>query len=271
MGNLILKKLNFILLVIFFSIFGSNYGVLAADNNANQDIVVKDFTWKSSGRGRAAILKDITLKNLSLTDYKNIAIKIDLYSTAETSLGSLRGTIHDTLPGGSEKIFYDINFGIMSTSLEDSTVKVLSAEEEGAGAISFVGRSIVVKDVKFSEAQYGTEGFIKEITLENISSKNYKDVKLKISDLGVKSEKVGYQGYVTKIKVDKVIPANSTVTLKNINIGFSHPDAKEKYVEVSEATPVSNKELKYLYVNKKDSINIVDSKINNEEERKLSL
>lgn len=246
--------------------------VFGASNNAKQDIVVKDYTWKSYGTGRAAILKDITLKNLSLTDYKNIEIEIDFYSKAGTPRGSIRGTVQDKLPAGSEVTYNNIKFGIMNTSLEDSTAKVVSAEESGAGPISFIGRSLIVKDVKFSDAQYGTESFIEEITLENKTDQNYKDVKIKISDLGVQGAKVGYEGYVNKIKINKVIPANSTVTLKNINIGFAHPDSKKKLVVVSEATPVSTKELKYLYGKQKDSIEIKQQGVQvSEEEKRLSL
>ncbi len=271
MLNLHSKILNYIsiILLVFLTVQAQN--VFGESNNAKQDIVVKDYTWKSYGPTRPAILKDITLKNLSLTDYTNIEIEIDFYSKSGTPRGSIRGVVKEILPAGSEVTYNNIKFGIMNTILEDSTAKVVKAKEEGAGPISFVGRSIVIKEVEFGEAQFGTEAFIKKITLENKTDINYKNVKVKISDLGVQGAKVGYEGYVNKIKINKVIPANSTVTLENINIGFTHPDSKEKLVTVSEATPVSTKELKYLYGKQKDSVKITQGAQISEKEKRLSL
>ena len=271
MPNFNCKILKLPIIFIFIFIVAATPNSFGESNNAKNDIVVKDYTWKSHGPGRAAILKDITLKNLSLTDYKNIEVEIDFYSKSGTPRGSVRGTVKKSLPAGSEIRYENVKFGIMNTTLEDSTAKVVNAAEEGVGPISFFGRSIIVKDVQFSESQYGTESFIETITLENKTNQNYKDVKIKISDLGVQGAKVGYEGYVNKIKINKVLPANSTVTLKNINIGFSHPESKEKLVIVSDATPVSNKELKYLYGEQKDSIEIKQGKQISEQEKRLSL
>lgn len=265
------KQIFIPILALFFLTITSPTNTAAEENSAKQDIAVKDYTWKSSGRGRVGVLKDITLKNLSLTEYKNIQVEVELYSRSGTPLGSLRTTLKDLLPAGSEKTYYNVNLGIMNTDLEDSTARIVSADEKDAGPISRIGRSILVKDYEFSKAQYGTESFIKSITLQNTTNKDYKNVIIKISDLGVGGAKAGYEGYVTKATINKVLPANSTVTFREINVGFTHPDSKEKYIVVSDATPVSKKELKYLYSEQKDSIEIKESSADLEEERKLSL
>jgi hypothetical protein len=84
-------------------------------------LLVKDYKWASGGMGRPAIMKEITLQNVGKYDYENISIEVDLYTKNDIPLGSLRGTIHDILPHGSEKTFYNVKFGIMSAELQNTT------------------------------------------------------------------------------------------------------------------------------------------------------
>lgn len=270
MHNTFRKTVCFSVLA-FLMILSVNSAATGAENSAKKDIAVKDYTWKTSGRGTMGVLKDITLKNLSLNEYKNIQVEIDLYTREGNPDGSLRTTLKEILPAGSEKTYYNVRLGIMNSDLAESTAKIVSAEEKDAGPISKIGQSILVRDVKFSDIHYGTEAFIESITLQNNTNQDYKKIILKISALGVSGAKAGYEGYVTKATINRILPANSTVTVKGINVGFTHPDAKDRYVVVSEATPVSKKELKYLYAEQKDSIEIEKGSADFENEKKLSL
>ncbi|NIP29374.1 MAG: hypothetical protein GTO02_03185 [Candidatus Dadabacteria bacterium] len=246
---MIIKKniIIFSLLFIIISIITINTTPAnAGSNEATKDIAVKDYTWSSSGTGRAAVLKNITLKNTSTKDYKNIEIKIDLYTRAGTPLGTLRGTIKKILPAGSEQTFNNIKLGIMSADLEDSTARVVKAELSGRARFQDPKNLIIIKDWKFEGDNYSTEGFIKEITIENRSDKHFKNINLKISNLGTKGPKVGYEGYVSKITIHKILPAKTTRTFKDINVGFSHPDVTERLITVSDAKIITRKELRYL-------------------------
>ena len=148
-------------LIIFISLLILNTDTaFSAKNDADTDIAVKDYTWLSSGSGRAAILKDITLINKSSKDYKNIEVKIDLYSRSGVPLGTLRATINKILPSNSEQTYKNIKMGIMSTSLEDSTAKIVRAELSGRAKFEDPRNLIVIKDWKFKGGNYSTEGFI---------------------------------------------------------------------------------------------------------------
>ncbi|MBI2487555.1 MAG: hypothetical protein HYW01_11515 [Deltaproteobacteria bacterium] len=209
-------------------------------------IEVKDFKWRSGGMGMAGIIKEITLDNKGKMTYKNIEIEVELYTNNDIPLGSLRSTIHNVLEGGSEKTFYNVNFGIMHSELEKTAFRVTGAELVEKGPPSLPKDLILVKNWEWSGAQYGTEGILKEITLENRSDRNYKDIKIMVGNLGVgDSNKVGYDGYTSRAVIHDVLPAKSTKTFKDINVGFKHPATKESYISVIDAKLISAKELRY--------------------------
>jgi hypothetical protein len=214
-------------------------------------IEVKDFKWRSGGMGRAGIIKEITLDNRGKTTYKNIEIEVELYTNNDIPLGSLRSTIHDVLEGGSQKTFYNVNFGIMHSELEKTVFRVTRAELVEKGPPSLPKDLILVKNWEWSGAQYGTEGILKEITIENRSDRNYKDIKIMVGNLGVgDANKAGYDGYTSRAVIHDVLPAKSTKTFKDINVGFKHPDTRESYINVIDAKLISAKELRYRLAEK---------------------
>lgn len=114
-----------ILLSVFIGMFAPLSGAVDRElESPKRVIVVKDYKWASGGMGRPAIMKEITLQNIGKYDYKNIGIEVDLYTKNDIPLGSLRGTVRDVLPHGSEKTFYNIKFGIMSAELQNTTARV---------------------------------------------------------------------------------------------------------------------------------------------------
>ncbi|HWP91900.1 MAG TPA: hypothetical protein VNN20_06860 [Thermodesulfobacteriota bacterium] len=214
-------------------------------------VVVKDYKWLSGGMGQAAILKDITLENKGKKDYKNLQVEVELFTTNDIPLGSLRSTIHETLPAGSENTFHRVNFGIMHSPLEKTVLRIVSAETIEQGPPGSPKDLILVKDWQWTGGQYGTEAILKEITLENKSGQHYKDIKIKVDNLGVGgSSKVGYEGYTSRIVIHDVLPAGSTKTFNNINVGFKHPDTKNSHISVSDAVAISTKELNYRLAEK---------------------
>ena len=214
-------------------------------------IVVKDYKWLSGGMGQAAILKDITLENKGKKDYKNLQVEVELFTTNDIPLGSLRSTIHETLPAGSENTFQRVNFGIMHSQLEKTVIRIVSAEAIEQGPPGSPKDLILVKDWQWTGGQYGTEAILKEITLENKSGQHYKNIKIKVDNLGVGgSGKVGYEGYTSRIVIHDVLPAGSTKTFNNINVGFKHPDTKNSHISVSDAVAISTKELNYRLAEK---------------------
>lgn len=246
MLNTIMRNLFITLTVIFSTLIIYSTNIYAATNEAKSDIVVKDYTWSSSGTGRAAILKDITLVNKSSKDYKNIEFKINLYSRNDIPMGTLRGTIQKILPANSEQTYSNIKMGIMNTDLQESTAKIVRAELSGRARFEDPKNLIIIKNWEFKGGNYSTEGFIEEITIENKSDRHFKNIDLKVSDLGTRGPKVGQEGYVTKVTIHKILPAKTTRTFNNINVGFSHPDVTERMITVSDAKIITSKELRYL-------------------------
>lgn len=207
-------------------------------------IVVKDYKWASGGMGRPAIMKEITLQNIGKYDYKNIGIEVDLYTKNDIPLGSLRGTVRDVLPHGSEKTFYNIKFGIMSAELQNTTARVAGAELIEEGTPAQAKDLIQVKGWEWSGGQYGTEGMLKSITLVNRSGDNWKDIKIRVDFLGIPGAKVGIRGFTSRATIHDILPARSERTYNNINVGFRHPDARSVDISVMSAKQISEKELK---------------------------
>ena len=271
------------LILVIIAIFSFLYcnNVKSEEISAKEAIVVLDYSWASGGKGMPAIISDITLKNTSIKEFTNIDIEIELYTELNTPLGSLRSTIKDILPPGSEKTFYNVKFGIMSSELEKSTARVVRADHVDLGTPQQAAQLILVKNWEWSGAQYGTEGYLKKITLENRGNYNYKDINIKISDLGVSGPKVGPEGYETNIVIHSYLPAKSTRTFRNINVGFKHPDSTKTNIYVVKAKKMSDKELRYELASETDSKtkedityhekSPLDSEELSPEEQKLSL
>lgn len=217
---------------------------------AERVIVVKDYVWASGGPGRPGIMREITLENKGKMDYQNIEIEADFYTTNDIPLGSLRSTINEVLPAGSEKTFYNLNFGIMHSELRNSIARVVGAEVIETGVPTKAKDLILVKDWEWSGGQYGTEGIIKEITLENNSTDNWKDIKIRIDFLGTSGGKVGTSGFTSRAVIHDILPAKSTRTYGGINVGFRHPDAREVNISVMSAKPISDKEVRYRQAKK---------------------
>lgn len=248
----IIKSLIPVVFLIIFSLplLPVQHVMAQTDTDVNENILVKDFVWKSGGRGQSATLKEITLKNTGIREYTNIEIEIELYSRTDTPQGSLRSTIKDILPAGSEKTFYNIQFGVMHTDLENATARVVRAEEIEKGTPTHPRHLLLVKDWEFTGGRYGTEGILESITIENRSNFNFKDIKIKLSNFGVSGPKVGAEGYTSRVVIHDVIPAKSEKTFKNINVGFRHPDATRYNIYVMDAERISSKELRYLRAEK---------------------
>ena len=235
----------------FIGGFTSFADALPKAESPKEVIEVKDFKWRSGGMGRAGIIREITLNNIGKMTYKNIEIEVELYTNNDVPLGSLRSTIHDLLEGGSEKTFYNVDFGIMHSELEKTVFRVTRAELVDKGPPSLPKDLILVKNWEWSGAQYGTEGILKEITLENRSDRNYKDIKIMVGNLGVGgSNKAGDDGYTSRAVIHDVLPAKSTKTFNEINVGFKHPAARESYISVIDAKLISAKELRYRLAEK---------------------
>ncbi len=103
---------------------------------------------------------------------------------------------------------------------------------------------ILVKSWEWSGGQYGTEGILKEITLDNRSSEAWKDIEINVNFLGTKGGKMGVKGFTSRAVIHDVIPPRSERTYYGINVGFRHPDSKEVLITVRRAKPISDKELK---------------------------
>ncbi|TFG78034.1 MAG: hypothetical protein E4H21_01295 [Thermodesulfobacteriales bacterium] len=207
-------------------------------------LVVKDYKWSSGGMGRAAIMSEITIENRGENDYKDLSVEVDLYTANDIPLGSLRTTIKAILPSKSEQTFYNLNFGIMHSELKNSVARVVNAELIEKGTPTQAKDLILVKNWEWSGGQYGTEGILKEITLDNRSSEAWKDIEINVNFLGTKGGKLGTRGFTSRAVIHDVIAPRSEKTFTGINVGFRHPDAKEVSISVRQAKPISDKELK---------------------------
>lgn len=252
-----LISVRIIFIMILLTVFASGLYVHKADakrkvnpEQAERVIVVKDYKWGSGGKGRPGIMQEITLENKGKMDYQNIEIEVDFYTTNDIPLGSLRSTIREVLPAGSEKTFYNLNFGMMHSELKNSIARVAGAEVIEKGSPTKAKDLILVKNWEWTGGQYGTEGIIKELTLENNSTENWKDIKIRIDFLGLSGGKVGVRGFTSRAIIHDILPAKSTRTYKGINVGFRHPDAKEVSISVMGAKEISEKEVRYRQAKK---------------------
>lgn len=246
-----------IFIIILLTIFVAGLYAHKADakrkvnpEQADRVIVVKDYKWASGGKGRPGIMQEITLENKGKMDYQNIEIEVDFYTTNDIPLGSLRSTIYEVLPAGSEKTFYNLQFGLMHSELKNSIARIAGAEVIERGSPTKAKDLILVKNWEWTGGQYGTEGIIKEITLENNSTESWKDIKIRVDFLGLSGGKVGVRGFTSRAIIHDILPAKSTRTYKGINVGFRHPDAKEVSISVMGAKEISEKEVRYRQAKK---------------------
>lgn len=219
-------------------------------------IQVKDYKWESGGMGRPGIISEITLENIGNNDYENIEIEANFYTQNDIPLGSLRSTINDVLQSGTTKTFKNINFGIMHSELQKTVVNVVGAEMLEKGIPGQPKDVIVVKDWQWSGGQYGTEGVLKDITLDNTSKNNYSNIEIEVQYLGVPGPETGTKGYTSRAVIHDILPAKNTRTFKGINVGFRHPEAKDVLITVIDADKISVKEAKYRLAKKGESIDI---------------
>ncbi|MCY3825955.1 MAG: hypothetical protein OXG10_01020 [Candidatus Dadabacteria bacterium] len=212
--------------------------------NPREDLTVTDYSWKSYGVGRMATLSEITVANSGGTNYKNIKIRIDLFTRTGKLLGSLHGKITGELPAGSRKTFSNLDMGFMNSDLEDSEAMVTGAEVSGSSSSAGAENVIFIKNWEFEGASFGTEGFITEITLENTGKTHFKSIKLLLT------EKEGGTGpgstHLSSVTIHNVLPAGEERTFTGINVGFSSPNAVERSIAVSGAEVITTKELNYI-------------------------
>ncbi len=226
----ILWKRGILFLSLFCVISFSTSALVAAIKSPESEITVKDYKWGSGGAGTVGIIKELTLENKGKTTYKNVEVEADLYSRDDIPLGSLRSTIHDLLPAGTEKTFYNVNFGFMHSQLEKTVVRIVGAET--LETLGLPKDLIAVKSWEWTGSQYGTEGILKEITLENKGGTNYKDIEIQLEYFSPSGEKLG----PTVAVIHDVIPAKSIKTFYNINVGFKQPQIKKTVIIVADAS-----------------------------------
>ncbi len=208
---------------------------------AKTALIITDYEWKTGGRGIEGILNSVTIENVGSKDYENISIEVELISNNDVPQGSLRATIKDNLISGSTKTFTNISLGFMNTDLEKSIIRITGAElvERGIDSPKDV---ILVKDWQWLETNYGTEGILKYITLENKSDINFKKIQITINFQDpADSSTVPYRTII-----HDYLPANSEKTFNNINVGFKDRGARSAVITVRDATKITKREYRSL-------------------------
>jgi hypothetical protein len=99
---------------------------------------------------------------------------------------------------------------------------------------------ILVKSWTWAGPNFGAGGFLKELTLENRSNQDAKDLRMRIDYLGTMGPKEGYGGPTSIFVIHDVLPATSEKTFENINIGFRHPDARSENIRVLSVKTVTD-------------------------------
>lgn len=235
--NLLLLSLT----VFFVCSYQHSYAEVV---KADKSIFVQDYTWQSSNVGSRGILKNITLINKSDQTFNNINISVELYSRSGTPLGSVMGTIESTISPGEVKTFEKVKLGLMHADVQKSIARVVGADLVKSPSDVLLKQIILVKDWKWMGNQFGTEGILKSITIENTSGSNYKNIKLRVvNKIGKDTD--GKNQHVSTVVVRDVLLANSTSTYTNINVGFRHPDSTSFNIYVSSAEEIAGKELRY--------------------------
>ena len=230
--------------LLFPLLFSLRAEVACAQPNPKEELTVTNYSWKSYGVGRMATLGEITVENSGENSYRNIKIRVDLFTRTGKLLGSLQGKIPEELPAGSEKTFFDLDLGLMNSDLEESEAMVTGAEVLQSPSFESAESVIFIKNWEFEGASFGTEGFITEITLENTGGTHFKNIKILLT------EKDGGDGpgstHLSSVTIHDVLPAGEQRTFTGINVGFSSPNAIERSIAISGAEAISTKELNYI-------------------------
>ncbi len=272
----VVRTIIILAVLLFPPVFSIWPLVVHAWGSAEKDLTISDYSWKSYGTGRLASLGEITVVNSGTTNYDNIKVRVDLFARTGRFLGSLHGTIKGEVVAGSEKTFTNISLGLMNSGLEKSEVFVVGASVSGEQSAENIANSIFIKNWEFEGANFATEGFIPEITLENTGKIHFKNIKLLITETG--SSLDGSDTYTSLVTIHDVLAAGEEKTFTGINVGYSNPEALERSIAISEAEPISTKELNYLLAGggsigqrikeKISSIPILRKKSQEKEERK---
>lgn len=241
----ILHAATITLAVLLFPLLLSPQAEVAyAQANPREELSVKDYSWKSYGVGRMATLGKITVANSGKNSYKNIKIRVDLFTRTGKLLGSLQGKIHEELPAGSEKTFSDLDLGFMNSDLEDSEAMVTGAEVLESPSLESAESVIFIKNWEFEGASFGTEGFITEITLENTGKTHFKNIKILLTEKDA-GDAPG-STHLSSVTIHNILPAGEERTFTGINVGFSSPNALERSIVISGAEAITTKELNYI-------------------------
>lgn len=241
----IIRVLTATLVLLFFSLLPFPQAEVAyAQPDPREDLTVTAYSWKSYGVGRMATLGEITVANSSKTSYKNIKIRVDLFTRTGKLLGSLRGKIPEEVPAGSQRTFSNLDLGLMNADPENFEAMVTGAEVSASSSFVRAGNVIFIKNWEFEGASFGTEGFITEITLENTGETHFKNIKLLLTE----KDAGGGPGstHLSSVTIHDLLPAGEERTFTGINVGFSSPKAVERSIAVSGAEAITTKELNYI-------------------------
>ena len=241
----IIRVLTATLVLLFFSLLPFPQAEVAyAQPDPREDLTVTAYSWKSYGVGRMATLGEITVANSSKTSYKNIKIRVDLFTRTGKLLGSLRGKIPEEVPAGSQRTFSNLDLGLMNSDPENFEAMVTGAEVSASSSFVRAGNVIFIKNWEFEGASFGTEGFITEITLENTGETHFKNIKLLLTE----KDAGGGPGstHLSSVTIHDLLPAGEERTFTGINVGFSSPKAVERSIAVSGAEAITTKELNYI-------------------------
>ena len=237
-------KAFLLLAFLCFFLSGQTETSYARDQNPEDDLSVKSYSWKSHGVGRLAVLREITIANSGKTDYGNVEIRVDLLTRSGKFAGSFRKRIQGEVAAGSEATFHDVELGLMSLDLEDSEAMVTDAEASQSDPRGNARDAILVKNWEFEGARFANEGFITEITLENTGRSHFKNIRLLVTERG--TEGSAGRDHISSVVIRNVIRAGEEKTFTGVNVGFSSPDARERSVSVAGADAISAKELNYI-------------------------
>lgn len=83
-------KAFLLLAFLCFFLSGQTETSHARDQNPEDYLSVKSYSWKSHGVGRLAVLREITIANSGKTDYGNVEIRVDLLTRSGKFAGSFR-------------------------------------------------------------------------------------------------------------------------------------------------------------------------------------
>ncbi|MGH7791534.1 MAG: hypothetical protein ACREOB_04390, partial [Thermodesulfobacteriota bacterium] len=123
---------------------------------------------------------------------------------------------------------------VSSTEGEATTVLEIPEEEEEE-EVAIPKDDIIVKDFKLGGGTAGTIGILEEITLENRSGINYRNIQLAVEFFaGSDRRPLGSN----KITIYGSLPANSEKVFRNVKIGFLNSIPEDMAIRAVDATAV---------------------------------